>query len=523
LIRAARSPEDGAVGDDRRAKTREELDASELRDTLDLLREGIQILSPDWRYVYVNDAVAAHGRRARYELLGRTMFECYPGIERTAMFSVLQTCMRERRTEHIENEFAYDSGQRAWFELRIQPCTEGLIVLSLDITERKRLEASVRQDDKLRALGQMAAGIAHDLKNILNPIALQLQLLRSHVGGAGGGAGDTFDALATIEEAIRAGSDTVESLRRFSRKDADRTPEPGDVNRYADLALEICRPKVREHPGLAVVRERQEAPEVLVRGSEMVTAIVNLLVNAVDALPSSGRIVLRTGAGPSERGAGDVVAARGAWIEVADDGPGMPPEVESRMFEPFFTTKPQGTGLGLSMVYAFVRRHGGRITVETADGRGTVVRMWFPAAPAPELAHERALLARPAPRLLLVEDEPASRRALQLLLEDEGFTVEARSTGEEALAALPGYDPDALVVDFRLPGIDGVRLARTLRESRGALPVVIMSGHDRTNTALAAFLRSPHTEHVSKPIDVAVLVDTLNRLVDGGAHGIPLG
>jgi PAS domain S-box-containing protein len=515
------------VGDDRREMgreaSREELDASELRDTLDLLREGIQILSPDWRYVYVNDAVAAHGRKARYELLGRTMYECYPGIERTAVFSVLQTCMRERRTEHIENEFTYDSGQRAWFELRIQPCTEGLIVLSLDITERKRLEASVRQDDKLRALGQMAAGIAHDLKNILNPIALQLQLLRSHVAGAGG-AGGTFDALATIEEAIRAGSDTVESLRRFSRKDADRTPEPGDVNRYADLALEICRPKVREHPGVAVARERQEAPEVLVRGSEMVTAIVNLLVNAVDALPASGRIVLRTGGGRGERGAGDVVAPWGAWIEVADDGPGMPPEVEARMFEPFFTTKPQGTGLGLSMVYAFIQRHGGRITVETAAGRGTVVRMWFAAAPAPELTHERALLARPAPRsLLLVEDEPASRRALQLLLEDEGFTVEARSTGEEALAALPGYDPDALVVDFRLPGIDGVGLARAVRESRGALPVVIMSGHDRSNTALAAFLRSPRTEHVSKPIDVDVLVDTLNRLVDGGAHGLPLG
>ncbi|HSS01192.1 MAG TPA: response regulator, partial [Kofleriaceae bacterium] len=183
---------------------------------------------------------------------------------------------------------------------------------------------------------------------------------------------------------------------------------------------------------------------------------------------------------------------------------------------------PQGTGLGLSMVYAFVQRHGGRVTVETAAGRGTVVRMWFPAAPAPELAPERALLPRPAPRsLLLVEDEPASRRALQLLLEDEGFTVEARSTGEEALAALPGYDPDALLVDFRLPGMDGVGLARAVRESRGALPVVIMSGHDRTNTTLAAFLRSPRTEHVSKPIDVEVLVATLNRLVDGG-HGLPL-
>jgi PAS domain S-box-containing protein len=190
LDRGARSPEDAAVGDDQRETSREELDASELRDTLDLLREGIQILSPDWRYVYVNDAVAAHGRKARHELLGHTMFECYPGIERTAVFSVLQTCMRERRTEHIENEFTYDSGQRAWFELRIQPCTEGLIVLSLDITERKRLEASVRQDDKLRALGQMAAGIAHDLPNVVNAIAVELDQERTHQARSSEARGD---------------------------------------------------------------------------------------------------------------------------------------------------------------------------------------------------------------------------------------------------------------------------------------------------------------------------------------------
>ena len=484
------------VGEDLPQAVRDELDASELRETLDYLREGIQIISPGWRYVYVNDAVAIHGRKPRHELLGKTMFECYPGIEKTAVFSVLDTCMRDRRSERIENEFQYDTGQRAWFELRIQPCTEGLIVLSLDITERKRLEASVRQDDKLRALGQLAAGIAHDLKNILNPISLQLQLLRTRVGGDG----SANDALAAIEEAIRAGADTVENLRRFSRKEADRAPEPSDVNRFADVALEICRPKIYEHPGVQIARERGEAPQILVRGSELVTAIVNLVVNAVEALPETGAITVRTG---SDGG--------GAWVEVADDGPGMPPEVEGRVFEPFFTTKPHGTGLGLSMVYAFVQRHGGRVSVDTGAGRGTAVRMWFPAAPSSRAA---PAIARPAAsRLLLVEDDAASRQALCTLLEDEGFAVEARATAEQALAALPSCQPDALVVDFQLPGMDGVTLASAARERRGALPVVIMSGFDRTNPKLAAFLRMPRTEHVGKPIDVHILIDTLTRLV----------
>ena len=479
---------------------RGELDARELRATLDFLREGIQILAPDWRYVYVNDAVAAHGRKARDELVGRTMFECYPGIETTAMFKVLQACMRDRRSEHVENEFSYDSGQRAWFELRIQPCTEGLIVLSLDITERKRLEASVRQDDKLRALGQMAAGIAHDLKNILNPIALQLQLLRSRLADDGG----AHDALVTIEEAIRAGSDTVENLRRFSSKETDHAPDPSDLNQFTDIAVEICRPKIYEHPGVRIVRDRGEAPPILVRGSEVVTAIVNLVVNAVEALGSEGAITVRTG---GDGGAG------GSWVEVADTGPGMSPDVESQMFEPFFTTKPHGTGLGLAMVYAFVQRHGGKITVDTAPGRGTAIRMRFPAAPAQRPAPAAAAVRTAPNRLLLVEDDPASRQALKMLLEDEGFTVEACASGEEALAALPAVCPDALVVDFQLPGMDGVALACTARERTGSLPVVIMSGFDRSNPALTVLLRTPRTEHVAKPIDVHVLVETLNRLV----------
>jgi CheY-like chemotaxis protein len=116
-------------------------------------------------------------------------------------------------------------------------------------------------------------------------------------------------------------------------------------------------------------------------------------------------------------------------------------------------------------------------------------------------------------RLLLVEDDAASRQALCMLLEDEGFAVEVRATAEQALAALPSCEPDALVVDFQLPGMDGVTLTSAARERRGALPVVIMSGFDRSNPKLAAFLRMPRTEHVGKPIDVHVLIDTLTRLV----------
>jgi PAS domain S-box-containing protein len=125
------------------------LDHEVFGEALDSLHEGLQILSPEWRYLYVNEAVARQGRRARSELLGQSMLECYPGIERTPMFTTLRRCMTERRADTIENEFAYEDGQRTWFELRIRPCRAGLVIASLDMTDRKsverRLEAAYRQ------------------------------------------------------------------------------------------------------------------------------------------------------------------------------------------------------------------------------------------------------------------------------------------------------------------------------------------------------------------------------------------
>jgi CheY-like chemotaxis protein len=325
--------------------------------------------------------------------------------------------------------------------------------------------------------------VAHDLKNIFNPIALNLQVLRR------GAAGDRHadEVFARIEDAIRTGSDTVERLRRFSRQEADPAPEPIDLDRVTDAALAICLPRIRERAGIEVRREHEHMPRVLVRPSELVTAIVNLVVNALDAMPLHGTITVRTG------------ADEGGWVEVADDGPGMPPEVQNRVFEPFFTTKPEGTGLGLAMVYAFVHRHGGRVTLDTMPGRGTTVRLWFPPAASR--------------RLLVVEDEAAARQALQMLLQDEGFTVAASPSGEEALACLEVFEPDALLVDFQLPGIDGATLARRARQWRSSLPVVLMSGFDESNDALASLLRTPLTERIDKPIDMDRLVAALEQVL----------
>jgi PAS domain S-box-containing protein len=477
----------------------------DLRQTVDVLREGIQVLSPEWRYLYLNRSAAEHGRSTLETLLGRSMLECYPGIEKTHMFAVLERCMRERSAAQLENEFEYPDGQRAWFELRIQACPQGLVVLSLDVTERKRLEANLRQGEKLRALGQLAAGIAHDLKNIFNPIALSARLIQQRMRGDD----EIVPLVDRIQQAANVGADAVERLRSFSRHDVEREAEPIDLRRNADAALDLCASRLAQVPALQVRRIHEPAPPVYARGAELVTALVNLLVNAVEATSGSGTITVRTYA-----------AEGGGVIEISDDGPGIPPEIESHMFEPFVTTKADGTGLGLAMVYSFVQRHQGRITVDTAAGRGTCVRLWLPPcdAAAPRVAGVNAR-QRGARRLLLVEDEAIARLALEMLLSDEGFTVHAVASGEEAIASLDSFALELLLVDLKLPGIDGAAVARKARALNPTVPIVVMSGWDDSSLPLQEL----RCVRIAKPINFDRLLILINELLSPpGASALEL-
>ncbi|HEX7480215.1 MAG TPA: ATP-binding protein [Polyangiales bacterium] len=343
-------------------------EASQLRATLDSLREGVQVLSPEWRYLYVNETAARQGRKTLQELFGHLMLECFPQIESTPMFQVLARCMRERRYEHFDYEWRYPDGARTWFQLRIEPCREGLVVLSLDITEHRQRHAAQRELHKLQALGRLAARVASDFEPVFEPLQAQLDLLAGKLSQDP----SALDVLGRMRTLLEHGTETTERLRELGRQ----TPHPGadmaNLSQLAHEAAELCR--MRPSSSHAPVRIHEvfdtSLPLVHVSSPELLSALVNLMLNAGDALPRGGNITLRTG-NTEQR----------VWVAVEDDGVGMTPEVEARAFEAFFTTKGEaGTGLGLAMVYALVSRHGGRVQLRTAPGQGTTITLSFPQA-----------------------------------------------------------------------------------------------------------------------------------------------
>ncbi len=345
---------------------------------LDQLLEGFQVLDRRWRYLYVNDAVVAQARRTRAELLDRSMLELYPGIEQTPLFAVLERCMRERVSAEFVNHFTYPDGQRAWFELRIRPVPEGLVMLSMDITDRKALEERVRQSQRLDAAGRMAAGLAHDFGNLLTAIRGSVALARRRKPDA-----PVRDDLDLALQATARAEALVEQLMDFCRRrDVDpRVLSPADrVRDFADL---LGRAIGRQY---ALRLELGPSPAIRIDGGAFEQMLLNFVVNAAEAGPDGGPITIATGdvlfEGEAHFGPITLPPGRYAALTVSDAGSGMTAAVAEHIFEPFFTTKgdAHGTGLGLSTCYGIVRQAAGAIAVCSEPGQGTAFTVYLPAA-----------------------------------------------------------------------------------------------------------------------------------------------
>ncbi|MHB8421025.1 MAG: hybrid sensor histidine kinase/response regulator [Myxococcales bacterium] len=457
---------------------------------LDHLLEGCQTLGFDYRYLYLNDAAAAHGRSSKEQLLGRTMMECYPGIEATPMFATLRRCLESRSHLRMENQFTFPDGGIGWFELRFVPVPEGVFILSLDITDRKRAEEKLahteeqlRHAQKMEAVGRLAGGVAHDFNNLLSVVLTYSEMLMRRLS-----QDDPMrDDLAEIRKAGERATELTRQLLAFSRQQV-LDPKVLDLNDVIGQTDRMLRRLMGEDIDLET-RPGPNLGRIKADPGQLGQILMNLAVNARDAMPDGGKLTVETSNVELDEAyaLGHVDLRPGAYVmlAVSDTGSGMDRATQARIFEPFFTTKEQGkgTGLGLSTVFGIVKQSGGNIWVYSEPGRGTTFKIYFPRtgeAPRPSAASESEFATfSGSETILLVEDDEQVRTLARTLLKRFGYRVlEARTPGE-ALSASERHAETIhlLLTDVVMPEMSGPELARRLTALRPSLKALCMSGY----------------------------------------------
>ncbi len=384
----------------------------------------------------------------------------------------------------------------------------GVIV---DITERLELEARLAEAQKMEAVGQLAGGIAHDFNNLLTVVSGYAMRLRARPEFA-----QTADDLDQIITAADRAAELTRQLLAFARRD------PGEISVInPSVTISRLEPMLRRLIDADIVFDfhlDRQAPSVLMDGTRLEQILMNLIINASDAMPQGGTLTVRTDrATVSEPGAARAGLAPGpyALISVSDTGIGIAPELRDRIFEPFFTTKQgKGTGMGLATVYGVVDQAGGRIDVESIVGQGTTFRVQVPAISGPA---DQVASAPDGGRatLLLVEDEPALRRLAVMMLEEEGYTVLQAGNGLDALTVAERHRGplDLLITDVVMPKLSGPELAQQLRGLRPELEVLFMSGYNDSRLVHRGVVEAK-ANLLGKPFTPADLITRVAELVE---------
>ena len=615
---------------------------------LDEMIEGVQIVDDQMRYVYLNHAAARHGRQPRQQLIGRRMRDAYPGIEATEMFGVLQRCMQERRSLQMENEFRFPNGETGWFQLQFEPVSLGVLVLSLDITARKRLEERLRrshddlrsvltcmgegvittdtrgrvvrlnpaaeqltgtieeaavdrpldqfvqfldprthepivdpvrlvltgepafpsssdtllltrddrevpvacsgaplrgadgevvgvvlvlrdveenhvltrmvqQAQKMEAIALLAGGIAHDFNNLLTVISGYSDVLLSTLPASSPDRG----RVEQIRDAGTMAADLTRQLLAFGRRQVVRA-EVLDLSGIVSRMHDLLRRLIGEDIDL-VTRLEEAVHPVVFDTSHVEQIVMNLAVNARDAMRRGGKLTIETGNADLDeeyaRTHPGAQAGPHAMIAVTDTGTGMDEETRERIFEPFFTTKEvgHGTGLGLSTVYGLVKQAGGNIWVYSEPGQGSTFKVYLPRtdlAPAGEAEIPVLEPADGTETILLVEDHDAVRGLLVKVLEGKGYRVLAAADPDEACRLSAGHEGaiHLMLTDVVLPGRNGRELADDLLAQRPHMRVIFMSGY--TDSAIVHHgVLDPGTHFIEKPIAPSALLAKVREVL----------
>jgi PAS domain S-box-containing protein len=498
-----------------REELREDLARSvaQLESIFDVLPDSVRVVDADGKTVRTNSqAQQEHGSSNPQSLRELWQLDRPRTLAGTTLFVHEHPTARALRGERVRGETLEvrrgRGGDRAVIEVNSNPLYDphkrvrGAVTVERDVTERTRLQQQVQteaerlermvqertrellalqeaaaRDRRLAAVGQLAAGVMHDVNNALNPIMAAAYLLEMNAENPAA----VRDYAVRIARAAETGAATAARVGRFIRQEPllGAREDTVDLSVMVEEVVAMTRPLWQERAKGGVVQLDQTlAQGALVRGiaGELREALLNLVQNALDAMAGGGTLRIRT-----------TVEANEISVAVTDTGTGMSAEVRERAFEPFFTTKGvNGTGLGLAEVYGIARRHRGRAEIESEPGKGTTVRLVFPAAAREAVADVREVpkRTRPARRILLVEDHTDSREFMQALLETDGHKVESVKTveeGRERLDREAGAYYEVLVTDIGLPDGSGWDLVAFARERRPALRIGVVTGWEPRN------------------------------------------
>ncbi len=464
---------------------------NEWESTFDAMTNGVSIHSRDYTIVRANRSLARLLGTTTDNLIGKKCYEVFHNLndpiagcpqkkafEEGISHSIIVEEPYLGRTLNVSSDPIFDK--------------DGNITGSVhdvrDITEQEHLREQLTQSEKIRALGEMAGGVAHDFNNFLTVILGNTQLLLAQLDASGDDHEEDFrKELESVQRAARDAADTVRRIQEFTRVRTTRSFTPVQLNHVIKNAIDVARPRWRDEADARSVTielktELADIPPVNANEAELGEVMVNLVLNAADALPSGGLITLSTDIEPGNQ-----------WVRasVADNGEGMEEDIRKRIFEPFFTTKGvAGSGLGLSVAYGIIHRHGGDIMVESKPGEGARFTVRLPVATVDEISsavekdeadHAAGQKAEHAAKVLVIDDAPMIRTLLGDMLEKLGHTCETAGGGAEGLAAfeaarLAGKPFDLVLSDLGMPEVSGWEVADAVKRSSPKTPVALITG-----------------------------------------------
>jgi PAS domain S-box-containing protein len=513
-----------AYAHQREAAARAASRAAELEALLESMTDGVLLVDETGQVTSANRAAATIlGRPA--ERLGQASLPSVLHALRTADRgepigsrepAALVHELRERPGEReVVGEIDGDERVLALVAMPVGGQGNGTLIVLRDVTDRRVSEQRAAQAEKLRALGQLASGVAHDVNNLLAAVLGRAELARLEVERGQIEPARLLEALGQIEQAAEDGARTVRRIQEFARIRTDADVAVVDLAKLAKDTIELTRPSWRDaaqadgrsialevdlNAGLLVAAESLELREVL----------TNLILNAVDAMPRGGRLKI------AGRRSGDMV-----FLDVSDTGVGMSRAVTRRVFEPFFTTKAEGgTGLGLAVAYGIIRRRGGQLTVTSVPEGGTTFTIELPyagrAAEAPAKPPVKAATDR-RQHVLFADDEAGLASIVQRLLLIEGFDVTVCTGGQEAVDKFDPSRHDLVLTDYGMPDLTGLQVAAAVHRRSPSTPVVLVTGW---GSDLDANSPPPGIASViGKPFRLAALVESVRAALAAASAG----